>query len=139
VTIVRAMRSRLAVAAALALSAALAACGPGTTGDVTSIRHVITAFSASSGPNACNYLTTGALNELYLANGHATQDRAKSLAACAAKARYFKGAPVQIGRIWFPHDSRTASAFAHAPGGSPRWQLFLHKVGNDWQIAHIQH
>jgi hypothetical protein len=133
------MRTACVIAAALALAAGLSACGPGSAADVSRIRHVITAFSESSGPDACGYLTTGALNELYLGDGHATRDRRASLAACAAKARNFKGATVQISRIWFPHDSRTASAFAHAPGGSPRWELFLHKVGDQWQIAHIQH
>jgi hypothetical protein len=134
------LRRRAAcLVAVLGCGAALSACGPGTAADVGSIRHVITSFSEASDASACQYLTTGALEELYLGNGHATRDRGRALAACAAKSRSFKGEPVEIGRIWFPQDSRTASAFAHAPGGHPRWQLYLHKVDGRWQIAHIQH
>jgi hypothetical protein len=129
----------LAAAALVAAGGALAACGPGTAADVAQIKQVITGFSEASGPSACNYLTTGALNELYAGNGHVTQDRRRALAVCAAKAGAFKGAPVAIGRVWFPHDSQTASAYANAPSGHPRWELFLHKVGGRWQIAHIQH
>ena len=132
--------TRLAPAAVLAAgSLVLAACGPGSAADVSQIRHVITGFSEASGPNACNYLTTGALSELYVGNGHAAHSRTAAMAACVAKSSAFKGEPVKIGRVWFPHDSRTASAYASAPDGTARWQLFLHKVGNSWQIAHIQH
>lgn len=131
------MRFRLSMLVAVA--AAVAGCGPGSAADVTQIRHVITAFSEASGAGGCRYLTTGALNELYSGNGHVTSDRSRALAVCTARSRDFKGAPVEIGRVWFPQDSRTASAFAHAPGGHPRWQLYLHKVGAQWQIAHIQH
>lgn len=128
-----------AVAVPLAFAATLSACGPGTAADVAQIRQVITGFSNAAGPSACDYLTTGALNELFMGNGHVTTDRRRALAACAAESRAFKGARVVISRVWFPQDARTASAFAHAPAGTPRWQLFLHKVGAQWQIAHIQH
>ena len=130
---------RAVLSTAVATSCLLAGCGPGTADDVAQIRHVITAFSAAGGPSACGYLTTGALNELFSANGHTTGERKRAIAACVAKSRSFKGAPIDIGRVWFPTDPRTATALAHSRDRSSRWQVYLHKVGGRWLIAHIQH
>ncbi len=129
------MRKPLVVAALAALAAG---CGGASKTTQSQVASTIVAFSEASGTHACDYLTTLALNELFLGGPH-RGDHAQALAACRRASASLTGAPAVVTRIWYPK-AHEAKAFAHQPGTRKGYTVTLRQQpGGPWMINRVQH
>lgn len=135
----RPRRAALAACATLAVSALPSACGAGSDAGAANVTHTIVAFSQATGSGACAYLTTDALEAVYLGGVHEPgASRARAMAACHARSASFTGAPAVVSHIWFPAPHE-AKAYAHRPGSSKSYTVTLRQNGGVWRINKIAH
>ena len=124
------MRSRLPTLAACA-ALALAGCGDEADQDERQrAREVVEKFALASGPEACDYLGGGALEDNYGGRDYATgKDR------CEKASSRFEGEAVTIKAVKITSDT-TARVDAESKAGK-LYVVSLSKPEDDWVIERI--
>jgi hypothetical protein len=124
------VRSRLAIAA-FCLVAALSACGGGgDENDREEAREVVEKFALADGPDACDYLGGGALEDNYGGRDYSTgRER------CERASKDFEGEPVKIRQVKITSDT-TARVDAESQDGR-LYVVSLSKPEDEWVIERI--
>lgn len=124
------MRSRLAIAA-FCLLAALSGCGDeGEPNDPERAREVVEKFALADGPEACEYLGGGALEDNYGGRSYSTGKE-----RCEKASKDFEGEPVTIRQVKITSDT-TARVDAESKDGR-LYVVSLSKPEDDWVIERI--
>ena len=125
-----AVKGRVAMAA-LCASLALAACGDeGDPDDPKLARETVEKFALASGPEACDYLGGGALEDNYGGRSYSTgRER------CEKAAKNFEGEAVTIRAVKITSDT-TARVDAESKDGK-LYVVSLSKPEDDWVIERI--
>ena len=124
------MRSRIATAVSCA-ALAVAGCGDeGEPNDPQKAREVVEKFALASGPEACDYLGGGALEDNYGGRDYATGKE-----RCEKAAKKFEGEAVTIKQVKITSDT-TARVDAESKDGR-LYVVSLSKPEDDWVIERI--
>ena len=124
------MKGRLALAL-LCVALPLAGCGDeGEPNDPQEAREVVEKFALASGPEACDYLGGGALEDNYGGRDYATGKE-----RCEKAANRFEGEAVTVKNVKITSDT-TARVDAESKDGR-LYVVSLSKPEDDWVIERI--
>jgi hypothetical protein len=124
------VRRRLAIAAFCLLTALSACGGEGDENDRQEAREVVEKFALADGPEACDYLGGGALEDNYGGRDYSTGKE-----RCERAAKDFEGEPVKIRQVKITSET-TARVDAESPDGR-LYVVSLSKPEDEWLIERI--
>jgi hypothetical protein len=124
------MRSRLAIAAFCLLAGVSGCGGEGDENDRQEAREVVEKFALADGPEACEYLGGGALEDNYGGRDYSTGKE-----RCEKASKDFEGERVEIRQVKITSET-TARVDAESPDGR-LYVVSLSKPEDEWVIERI--